>query len=222
MNIHELYNLVGEREEIDYLTIKHFLRDYAQPREKIQTWLRNKELIRVKKGLYVFGAKVSRGSYCIEVLANLIYGPSAISLEYALSYYNLIPERVNLVTCITPNRNKMFSTPIGAFQYNYLSILKYPAGILQIAITKIHNVLMASPEKALSDMLILRAPRFSTIDKLKIYLLEDLRIYEKGLYNFNLLQEISHSYNNHNVLLLLNFLWSKDFFIAVASKVKFK
>ena len=37
-----------------------------------------------------------------EVLANLIYGPSYISLEYGLQHYGLIPERVEIVTSVTP------------------------------------------------------------------------------------------------------------------------
>ena len=50
-----------------------------------------------------------------EILANLIYGPSSISLDYALYYYGLIPEHVRVVTSITPQRNKIFNTPIGQF-----------------------------------------------------------------------------------------------------------
>ena len=61
-----------------------------------------------KKGLYIFGKSVALQPYSKEVLANLIYGPSAISLSYALSYYGLIPERVHIVTSITNNRIKTF------------------------------------------------------------------------------------------------------------------
>ena len=47
----------------------------------------------------------------LEVLANLIYGPSYVSYEYALTYYGLIPERVFEVTSATTQKNKMFNTP---------------------------------------------------------------------------------------------------------------
>lgn len=46
--------------------------------------LRKKAIIRVKKGLYVFGPEVRRRPFSLEVLANTIYGPSYISLQYAL------------------------------------------------------------------------------------------------------------------------------------------
>ncbi|WP_267256594.1 hypothetical protein [Coxiella endosymbiont of Ornithodoros maritimus] len=54
------------------------------------------------------------------MLANTVYGPSAISLTYALSYYALIPERVNIVTSVVNNCIKSFSTSIVEFKYYYL------------------------------------------------------------------------------------------------------
>ena len=38
-------------------------------------------ITRVKKGLYVFGPEYNQAPVCKEVLANLIYGPSCISLS---------------------------------------------------------------------------------------------------------------------------------------------
>src|SRR5258708_26257092 len=77
----------AKREEIDYLFLMHALAEYRSPRNKIQAFLRSKELIRIKKGLYIFGEKARQEAFSKEILANLIYGPSAISLEYALAYY---------------------------------------------------------------------------------------------------------------------------------------
>ena len=45
-------------------------------------------IVRVKKGLYVFGLDYRRGAWSREVLANLIYGPSYVSLDYALDAIN--------------------------------------------------------------------------------------------------------------------------------------
>ena len=44
----------------------------------------------------------------VHLLANLIFGPSYISLESALSLHGLIPERVETVTSVTFKKNKMF------------------------------------------------------------------------------------------------------------------
>src|SRR3990167_4009219 len=114
MKIEALRKLAGG-EEIDYQFLMSALQDYAQPRDKVSQWLKTGELVRVKKGLYVFGKTVAETAYSQEVLANLIYGPSAISLSYALSFYGLIPERVPVITSITNNRIKSFATSIGTF-----------------------------------------------------------------------------------------------------------
>jgi predicted transcriptional regulator of viral defense system len=102
-------------EEFDYQVLMDVLRDYEHPRDKITAMLRQGVIIRVKKGIYVFGEKYSRGPFSREVLANMIYGPSYVSLDYALHYHGLIPERVEAVTSVTSGRGRRFSTPVGLF-----------------------------------------------------------------------------------------------------------
>jgi len=98
-------------EEIDYNFLKSALAGYNHPRVKINDLLKQGKIIRVKKGLYVFGSELAQQPFLKETLANLIYGPSYISLEYALAFYGLIPERVEEVTSVTNKRNKSFNTP---------------------------------------------------------------------------------------------------------------
>src|SRR5262245_29628514 len=85
-------------EEFDYPALMQELSQYKKPRDAVTRFLHNGSIVRVKKGLYVFGENYRKGMICKESLANLIYGPSYISLEYALSYYGLIPERVEEIT----------------------------------------------------------------------------------------------------------------------------
>ena len=73
-------------EEFDYQALLAALNGYARPRDRITELIRKGEIIRVKKGIYVPGAKRRRRPFSREVLANLIYGPSYISLEYALAF----------------------------------------------------------------------------------------------------------------------------------------
>lgn len=89
----DLRKLIG-REEFDYPALMSALANYANPRDKVTSLLRQGVIIRVKKGLYVFGDDFRKRPFCRELLANLIYGPSYVSLDYALSYHGLIPERV--------------------------------------------------------------------------------------------------------------------------------
>ena len=70
-------NLIQLPAEFDYNLLLHALRDYKKPRDKIRGLIRGKDIIRVKKGLYVLGREYNK-PYSKFVLANLIYGPSYI------------------------------------------------------------------------------------------------------------------------------------------------
>lgn len=202
----DIYTLrrLAQREEIDYLFLMNSLAKYRSPRNKIQAFLRSKDLIRIKKGLYVFSEKIRQEPYSKEVLANLIYGPSAISLEYALAYYGLIPERVEIITCITNNRNKHFHTPAGNFEYCFLSLKKYCFGITQVELTPTKHFLIAIKEKAVADVLTLRTEILSNENELHTHLIENMRIDELVLKNLNYkkISMLASLYNNKNVNLL--------------------
>jgi predicted transcriptional regulator of viral defense system len=163
-------------EVVDYSFLMDRLGAYASPRDKITQLLRRGSLVRVKKGLYIFGEVLSQEPYSHEVLANLIYGPSYISLEYALSYYGLIPEGVTELTCVTPKRDKYFRTPVGRFSYRYLHLKKYAIGIEQHEALEHSPYLIASPEKALVDLLLLRSPTLNGVEEMQEHLTENLRI----------------------------------------------
>lgn len=194
-------------EELDYLRLKSILQYYSQPRNKIRALLKTGALIRVKKGLYVFGHNAALGPYCNEHLANLIYGPSAISLEYALSFYGLIPERVEEITSITLGRNKNFITPIGRFSYRYLSPTKYSFAITQCSIAG-RNVLIATPEKAICDILYFNITCFKHKKDLIQHLHENLRL-ERGelkKLDLTLIHMLKSHYQHLSIDLLFSYL----------------
>ena len=193
-------------EELDYLLLKDSLKDYEFPRAKITSLLKNKTLIRVKKGLYVFGEAWAQKPMVKEVLANLIYGPSYLSLEYALSFYGFIPERVETLTSVTNKRDKVFDTPVGRFTYRYIHPHKYPVGVTQITLDPTHSILIATPEKALADLLMLSPSKLAlkNTQALKTFLLEDVRMDPSTLLTLNpeLLNAIALCARNSNVTLL--------------------
>jgi hypothetical protein len=209
VNIYQLRHLAN-REEIDYSFLLSALKDYTNPRQKICLWLKTGALIRVKKGLYVFGVEAAQRPYSTELLANLIYGPSAISLSYALAHHGLIPERVHTITSITNNRNKQFLTPIGLFTYQYLSDVRYQAGIELVSIGTAPPCLMATPEKALCDQVYFAAKstKLSSVREMELFLLEDLRIDEILLTELSLpqIEGFSTLYKSPIVSLLTKYL----------------
>lgn len=164
------------REEFDYLALMSALSRYANPRAKAGNLMRRGVIVRVKKGLYVFGDAYRRRPVSRELLANLIHGPSYVSLDSALSYHGLIPERVTAVTSVTPKRAKRFATPLGCFIYRQVPLSAFPIGMQRVETDDL-AFLIASPERALADKV--RDDRGNPLrsyDDMAEYLLEDLRI----------------------------------------------
>jgi hypothetical protein len=164
-------------EIFDYQTLTDALKGFSSPRDKITDMLRQGIFIRVKKGLYVFGEKYRRYPYSKELLANLVYGPSYVSLDYALAYYGLIPEGVEALTSITPNRSRRFATPVGLFIYRQIPARAYEAGMVRVDGEHDQAFLIASPEKALADKIVsVRGAPIASIGELGRFVDEDLRI----------------------------------------------
>lgn len=197
----------AEIEEIDHPFVMSCLSDYKRPYDKITTLLQSKDLIRVKKGLYVFGTRYAKEPYSLELLANLIYGPSYLSLESALSFYGLIPERVFLLMSMTLKKNKFFHTPIGNFAYHHLSEKAYTVGTTITPLDDRHHIIIATKEKAAADLVAKKKDILSLCD-METFLFENMRILKEDFATFSItrLQEIAKAYQNKKVDLLLK-LW---------------
>lgn len=209
MNIWELRAIV-ENDIIDSLTLKDILKEYKKPRDKLTSFLKSGDLLQVKRGLYLFNRKLAKNPYNLLQLSNLIYGPSAVSLEFALSYYGLIPERVETITAISPKKNKEYNTPVGRFIFRHIHPIKYSVGIKLMEFDEAHNVFIASPEKALCDLILVggRNVELLKYKEAEEYLLEDLRIDENNLTGLNplVLRKVNDIYNNKSIEVLIYYL----------------
>jgi predicted transcriptional regulator of viral defense system len=166
----------AQSEELDYTFIMDCLKGYKSPRAKLTGLLKNGNLIRIKKGLYLFGYDYRKEPYSQEVMANKIYGPSYVSLEYALSYYGMIPEHVEEITSVSTKRTRIFNTPVGRFSYKHIPVALYRVGFNLVSVRDNATALIATPEKALADLLYLRRVHPETLDELSTLLFEDLRL----------------------------------------------
>jgi predicted transcriptional regulator of viral defense system len=193
------------REEFDYQTLLNVLKAYSRPRDKITDLIRKGIIIRVKKGLYVLGDRFRMRPYSRELLANLVYGPSYISMEYALQYYGMIPERVEAVTSVTTGRSRRFITPLGLFIYRNIPLSAFHVGMTRIEYDDNTAFLFATPEKALCDKI--RNDQNAGLRSLKDmrhYLIEGLRIDEASLSNLNpdYIDEVARHYGSAKLRLL--------------------
>ena len=193
-------------EEFDYQTLLDAIGGgYAQPRMKISSMLAKGTIIRVKKGLYILGESLRRRPFCRELLANLIYGPSYVSLEYALHYHGLTPERVETVTSVTCGRSRTIATPVGAFSYRMIPLEAFRTGMDQVELDDGRSFLIAIPEKALADRVVAdRGAGITTQKELYDYLLTNLRIDPATLLELDpaRLTEIARHYGSRRVKLL--------------------
>jgi hypothetical protein len=192
-------------EEFDYQALLDGLREYARPRDKITSLLEQGALIRIKKGIYVFGERYRRRPFSREILANMIYGPSYVSLETALNYYGLIPERVEAMTSVTDGRGRRFFTPVGLFIYHGIPMKAYRIGIDQVEFESGRSFLIATPEKALADKI--QADRGTAIRSqtdMRVYLLDSLRIDPEALARLNsgTIALMAEQYRSRKLLLL--------------------
>jgi hypothetical protein len=192
-------------EEFDYQTLLDALHGYAQPRMKISAMLAKGDIIRVKKGLYILGESLRRRPFWRELLANLIYGPSYVSLEYALHYHGLAPERVETVTSVTCGRSRTFDSPVGTFSYRMIPLEAFRTGMDRVELDDGRSFLIAIPEKALADRIVAdRGAGISTQKELHDYLLAGLRIDPASLRELDpaRLAEIARLYRSRRVKLL--------------------
>ncbi len=171
---------------LDYQQLVSYLRDYAKPRDRIGLLMDQGDLIRVRKGLYVLGDRYRRRPLHKGHLANLIYGPSYVSLDYALSHYGLIPERVEEVTSVTLGRRRRFETPLGVFSYRPLPLARYAPGVTLLGEGDVHY-LIATAEKALVDK-VWADKRLgpASLKEVEAYLEEDLRLDEDRVADLDL------------------------------------
>ncbi len=179
---------------VDYASLSSVLKSlgYKSVNNKIEDLMKKAILSPLKRGLYVHKSKVHQHAVSLESIANHLLGPSYISMDYALSYYNLIPERVYEVTSVTTKRPKTFNTQFGLFSYRKIQTELFPLGL---AMRNGNNdkFLMATVEKAVCDKIFLsKDTDIQSIEEMRAYLEDDLRIEMSELTTLN--REIISTY----------------------------
>ena len=158
---------------INSAVLKAFLSNLKYPKNKISDMEKNGELIRLKKDLYVN----NNVSISKELIANHLYGASYISLETALAHYGMIPERVYAIRSMTAKRAKTFTTPLGNFEYKTVSADYFSIGLRQEIIENQYAFLIATPTKAVCDMIVATPNlRLQSVKAMQSYLMDDLRV----------------------------------------------
>lgn len=163
--------------------------------------LKSKDLVKLKRGLYLFSKRLRKGPVSKFLIANKMYGPSYVSLESALSYHEMIPEAVYTTTSACYQRKtKVFKNELGDFTYEYIPCSNFFLGVSHDKAKG--AVLIASPLRALFDFIYLRKKKYKSVDEME----EDLRIEVDRLkeevhkYSVGEIEELACQYKKRNVI----------------------
>jgi hypothetical protein len=149
-------------------------------RNQLSRWKKQGLLVEIKRGMYILGRGERQTTLSRQALAAVLYQPSYISLESALSHYQMIPERVDTVMSVSPKKTRVFHNPQGTFSYRNLQTpLNF--GFIDQKDENGYPYFIAEPEKALLDYLYLNLGR---LDAHEDDLLErSLRLQNRSLLN---------------------------------------
>lgn len=134
---------------VDSSTFSLLGEDPQKIRCQVQYWVKQGHLILLKRGVYILSENLRRQPLSMGFIANSLVCPSYLSMEYALSYYDLIPEKTTVYTSITTKKTNLFKTPLGIFEYRSIK-----EGLFYGFTKRINdgqNCFIAYPEKALLD-----------------------------------------------------------------------
>lgn len=119
---------------------------------RLVEWKEKGYIKKLRNRYYYFSDQDESGPF-LYYTANQLYNPSYISLESALSVYNIIPEGVFQITSCTTRKTNSFNTPAGSFSYRHLKPSLFFGYKLET--WGDHRYSIAEPEKTLIDYLYL-------------------------------------------------------------------
>lgn len=106
--------------------------------------------IRLKRGLYAFPGALPPD----PLIANTLYEPSYVSLEFALSYHGIIPETVYTITSVTTKGTRRFTAVGKTFTYQRIKRGAFTG--YTVHRQRGFSFQIADPEKAFVDTAYLR------------------------------------------------------------------
>ncbi len=165
--------------------LKSLLTGYSNPNAKIMLWAEQGYLVPLKRGLYIVSREITQQEPCLELIANHLYSPSYVSLQYALRQYGLIPERVMLVTNITTCHARSFSNSLGSFAYHNVPRAYFALGVTSNT-EGTSSYMIATPEKALVDTILFTSKVPVSLIGLERFLEEDMRFDMAVLHDMNI------------------------------------
>jgi predicted transcriptional regulator of viral defense system len=148
----------------DFYTIRDLQNIYNVPitslRVQLSRWCKQGIFIRLSKGIYTpYNAEIK-----VDKVANQIYYPSYLSFESALSYYGILSQIPYTLTFATQKKSKKLVLKDTQIEYTQLTKRLFFGYVLE------NGIYLATPEKALMDMIYVVSKGSRTLTVEELYL----------------------------------------------------
>ncbi len=128
--------------------------DPADVRRQLSRWVTAGRLYQLRRGLYALAPPFQKVLPHPFLVANRLDPGSYVSLQSVLAQHSLIPEYVPVTTSVTTGRPGRWDTPLGSYLFRHLQA-DFLTGFQRVVLAGGQDALVASPEKALLDLVYL-------------------------------------------------------------------
>jgi predicted transcriptional regulator of viral defense system len=157
-------------------------------RLQLNRWVKSGRIYQLRRGLYAIAPPYQKAQPHPFLVANHLQRASYVSFQSALAFYGLIPETVNITVSATTGRPERLETPLGIYEFRHIKAdLLFGYRMTDLAD---QNALVATPEKALLDLVYLHAGGGS-----KAYL-DELRLQNPDRIDVDVLQSQSNVFDS--------------------------
>ena len=177
MEFSALIKIVGEEPVFETGLLLAGDVDPAHVRRQLSRWMKAGKIYQLRRGLYALAPPFQKIKPHPFLIANHLVKGSYVSRQSALAYYGLIPEYVPIVTSVTPGRPGQWNTPLGYFEFRHIKMELF-WGYRQTGVAQGQKALLATPEKALLDLIHLQpgADSMAYLQELRLQNLELLNL----------------------------------------------
>lgn len=154
MTYAELRDSVSGLPLISGQALKMFGESRQELKNQLSRWKKTGKLLALRRGLFILNEKDRKLKPSRLFISSEMYKPSYVSLEYALSSYGIIPEKVPAVTCITTKKTMVVENVLGTFSYRHVKPECF-TGFTAKKDEEGFTYYLAEPEKAIVDFIYL-------------------------------------------------------------------
>ncbi len=161
-------------------------------RLQLSRWVNSGRIYQLRRGLYSIAPPYQKINPHPYLVANHLQKASYVSLQSALAYYGLIPEVMNITTSVSTGRPERLETPLGIYDFRHLKTdLLFGYQMINLGD---QSALVATPEKALLDLIYLQSGGSSTD------YFNELRLQNLEQFDLELLKKLSEKFGTPKTL----------------------